>query len=149
MDNNKKIKILIVDDDPISGLLSEATIHIYSRDFEILRFELPQEALDYLGQLSSDDWPKLIFLDVEMPLLSGWQILDQLGSKISSQGQNTMINMLTSSISQENRVQFDARGEVSLYLNKPLNTRVLDTVIENYNLSFHPEIMIESSNAQV
>ena len=76
--NTEAISVLLVDDDPdekyiFSGFLADRT------DLTLrLFFETGTEMLNYLaGPLSPTDLPDLIFLDHNMPKLTGFQVLEQ------------------------------------------------------------------------
>lgn len=69
-----KLKVIIVDDEPMSRSFLERYCE-KNGDLEVKgSFENAETALDYLHKNEID----ILFLDVEMPDLSGFQLLDQL-----------------------------------------------------------------------
>lgn len=72
--------VLSIDDDYSSQMLMAA----YLKDVNFCRSFVSkangQEALDYLQKLTKDsslaNWPDIIFLDIKMPVLDGWGVLE-------------------------------------------------------------------------
>ncbi len=71
-----KIKSVIVDDDAFArGELKELLVNQFSEDIELMSdFENPQLAINYIQSHA----PQLIFLDIQMPLMTGFEMLEQL-----------------------------------------------------------------------
>ena len=72
----EKIHCVIIDDDPNAVLLIEQYLLDYKQFKNIGSFLNPIKALEELPKLS----PKLIFLDVNMPKLSGIELINKLGT---------------------------------------------------------------------
>lgn len=74
------IKVFIVDDERPSIETLQWKLNHYCPEVEILAtYDNPIEAVEALKQ----NPPDLLFLDIEMPLLNGFDILEELGSSIS------------------------------------------------------------------
>lgn len=72
-------KILCVDDDPITLMLYKMVIAKASFTEEIITAKNGQEAMDYYEKLKANNethCPELIFLDLNMPVMGGWEFLD-------------------------------------------------------------------------
>ncbi|RYF90086.1 MAG: response regulator, partial [Chitinophagaceae bacterium] len=71
-------KILCVDDDPITLMLYKMVVAKSGFATQIDTATNGEEALHYFDRIleESDDYPKLIFLDLNMPIMSGWEFLD-------------------------------------------------------------------------
>ncbi|WP_225318071.1 response regulator [Flavobacterium luteum] len=80
--------ILCVDDDPITLMLCKMVISKSSFSKEIITAQNGEEALDYFDNLKLNnlgvtikDYPKLVFLDLNMPIMDGWDFLDHFSTE--------------------------------------------------------------------
>lgn len=74
---NKKRHVVLIDDDVITRKLHQSLICRQHSEMGIASFDNPSEALDYI----INDPPDLIFLDLHMPLIDGFQFLEMLDSR--------------------------------------------------------------------
>ncbi|MGB4973973.1 MAG: response regulator, partial [Cyclobacteriaceae bacterium] len=65
--------------------------------------------------------PDVIFLDIDMPLMDGFQFLDEFEKLTSNTKKSCKIVMLTSSINPQDFDRSKKYSNVKLYLNKPLS----------------------------
>ncbi|MEX0884076.1 MAG: response regulator [Cyclobacteriaceae bacterium] len=75
------MKILLVDDDPIVILLQKKLMEKAGIPNPVIAFNSGDDALEYL--LKSTDYLEdhLVFLDINMPGLTGWEVLDTLAER--------------------------------------------------------------------
>src|SRR5215213_4756452 len=74
------IKAVIIDDETDSIDTLRWKLKNYCSDVEVMAsFESPAEGVDYLKK----NPPDLLFLDIEMPMLTGFDVLEELGRDIS------------------------------------------------------------------
>lgn len=73
-----KIKAVIIDDEMDSIETLQWKLQNYCAEVEVVAaFDDPQKGLDYLRQSP----PDLLFLDIQMPMLNGFDVLEELGSE--------------------------------------------------------------------
>ena len=114
--------VLIIDDEPLArSVVAEYLQH--HADFALL-----QECSDGFEGVKAihQHQPDLIFLDVNMPVLDGWQFLDEL-SKIDLPA-NFKIYMLSSSADMADMSQVAKYPVVQKYLLKPISLNLLSEV---------------------
>jgi len=118
------LKVLIVEDDEVFILLNKRMVAKSGLCDEPLSFHDGKEALDYLdGPLSEED-SYLILLDINMPVMNGWEFLDSIQSMaISNLIAVIMVTSSIESIDQERAMQYP---QVVDYFEKPLR-------VENFN----------------
>jgi two-component SAPR family response regulator len=74
-------KILLIDDDRIFNFLHSKIIERINSKHDIIAYESPFEALQYLLNLSESDLPDIIFLDINMPELNGFEFINKRTSE--------------------------------------------------------------------
>lgn len=122
--------VMLVDDNEIDNIINEKIIEGNSFANEILVFQTGQEALDFLtsNQASDDKLPEIIFLDINMPIMDGFQFLEQFEQMSENVLAKCKIIMLSSSISPKDIDRAASSKFVKKYLNKPLNSRYLEAI---------------------
>jgi response regulator RpfG family c-di-GMP phosphodiesterase len=76
--NNSIKKFLLIDDDPLNNYLTKRVIKKVFQDAEIIEFTEPEIALthlenNYLNNIVNEKI--IVFLDINMPTMSGWEFL--------------------------------------------------------------------------
>ncbi len=119
--------ILVIDDDPIVGLIVERANHKVQLAEQVQCFYSAVDGLDYLTSLANrqKEAPELIFLDICMPIVSGWQFLEQFETMGCSE---TTIYMLASSTDQEQINRAKKVANVADYIVKPLTVKRLKMI---------------------
>ncbi len=123
-------KVMLVDDNEIDNIINEKIIEANGFADSILVFKTGQEALDYLAENQNDDesLPEIIFLDINMPIMDGFQWLEDFERFTDLVKTKCRIIMLSSSISPKDIDRAASSRYVKKYLNKPLNSRYLDAI---------------------
>ncbi|MCC5917745.1 MAG: response regulator [Cryomorphaceae bacterium] len=126
MSNN----LLIVDDDPIIHLISKRFLSKIGFEEGILSFMNGQEAMDFISESYQNESKYLILLDLNMPIMNGWEFLESMRSNSLAQNENITIIVVTSSIDKEDEDRARAYEIVHDYLSKPLTLEQFEYVLE-------------------
>ena len=123
-------RVMLVDDNEIDNIINEKIIEANSFADSILVFQTGQEALDYLkdNQNNEKDLPEIVFLDINMPIMDGFQFLEDFEKFSDTVLNKCKIIMLSSSISPKDIDRAASSKYVKKYLNKPLNARYLEAI---------------------
>ena len=124
----KKIKtIYIVDDDGLYTLLLKKKIEKLNICNIILSFKNGEEAIaDLRVQIEEQDHlPDIILLDINMPVMNGWEFMDEFSKMSSKLPKEVDIYICSSSIASEDRVRAEANKAIKKYLTKPIETETL------------------------
>ena len=129
--NTKFFSIMLVDDNEIDNLINQKMIEVSGICEKIFVHSGAKSAIEFLKNLekltavSKEILPDVIFLDVDMPLMDGFQFLDQfeqLGEDVKS---HCKIVMLTSSINPLDVNRAKESSYITKYINKPLTQDTL------------------------
>lgn len=117
--NESNIPVVIIDDEPGILFLHELMVEESNLTNQISTFSNPKEGLDFIVQLSNENTPLLVILDINMPAYSGWELLDKLDELNISE--NTQVVMATSSIHKSDKEKSSVYGRVKMYFEKPID----------------------------
>ena len=106
-------KIYLVDDQPISNFITKKLLEIEGYQGTVKDFTNPREAMEFV----SEDSDAIIFLDLNMPEMNGWEFLEMLQSRNCSH----RIIILTSSTSKIDVDKAKDYPAVIKYMVKPMN----------------------------
>jgi CheY-like chemotaxis protein len=127
-------KVLLIDD-------SEATNYMNCYFFEKLGVcnEIHtalngQKGLDYLDAIPKEKWntdvPDLIMLDIKMPVMDGFDFLDEYEKFPLEMRASIVTVLLTTSMSIEDRDRAQEYESVRSFMNKPLTVQQLREMLE-------------------
>lgn len=112
------IKVLVVEDDSMMAFLHKEVIKSNNISSSPLSFKNGKDAMDFIVEDAAEDTFYMILLDLNMPVMNGWQFLDELEkTRISYR---TKVVIVTSSIDPADREKAEMYKTVENYLSKPL-----------------------------
>ena len=135
-----KTRFLIADDDTDdAGLFCEALYHVAPRKMSCLKVENGQQLFEYLSH-EFRPMPDLIFLDINMPVMNGWQCLKKLKSNSSWRDIPTVMYSTSSS-----RRDIDLAYELGamLFVTKPEDIDELRGILEVFAKNSEESIIDE------
>lgn len=125
-------KVVIIDDESSSLFISRRIIEKANVFKNIQTFESPKTALNYLNKIYSEEdineIPDLILVDINMPVMDGWEFVRQFEQIPNELTQNTTINILSSSISQVDLQTAQSLKKVNKFLSKPLTIELIKSL---------------------
>lgn len=130
--------ILLIDDNPADNRFHEIRIRKADICKHIRITTSGPEALDYIRKSGdpnqSESFPKadLIFLDINMPGMNGFEFLEEYKKLDQKFKSKMVIVMLTNSLNPDDQKRALATKEVSEFQNKPLSVKTLQDTVEKY-----------------
>ncbi|WP_268847335.1 response regulator [Flavobacterium aestivum] len=120
--------IMCIDDDPITLLLFKKVINKALFSKEIITAQNGEEALEFFKSIkdTTTKQPQLIFLDLNMPVMGGWEFLDYFNKPEYLNFNNIKVVVLSSTIDPEDVKKSKTYPIVIDFLPKPITTSMLD-----------------------
>ncbi|MGV8814712.1 MAG: response regulator [Gelidibacter sp.] len=124
-------RFLIIDDDPLNNFITKTVLIKLFGEIHINNFTIPEDGLDYIT--SKPEWnpsygKTIIFLDINMPTLSGWEFLEIFEHFEATVKEQYIIYVLSSSVNHSDIQCAKAHHLVIGYIEKPLNRIKLDKI---------------------
>lgn len=127
---NKYQTVYIVDDDPIFVFALKKNLLKIQKFESIINIQNGQEAIDKLIEIHSENlsFPDIIFLDLNMPMLDGWQFLDELEAYDFRNKLN--IYIVSSTIDERDINKAKVYSTVNRFISKPIEKEDLLKILE-------------------
>lgn len=123
-------RIVLIDDDATTNYLNKLIIERSALVDEVITFDSAEDALNFFNKNAGSEDESLVLLDINMPVMNGWQFLDQYQS-IQDDGANKIV-LLTSSINPTDKQLADEKNNVVDYKSKPLSADMLADLVSTY-----------------
>ncbi|MDD3004397.1 response regulator [Flavobacterium sp.] len=128
-------KVICVDDDPIALLLSKLVLSKAEFTSQVITAENGEVALQYLEkpevieENEKSQFPLLILLDLNMPVMDGWEFLEQFSKTLYPKHyKKAQIILLSSSIDPNDIERSKTFEMVADFLPKPLTREMLEII---------------------
>lgn len=121
--------VFLVDDDEVFNYMNEAiiqmvrpgtTVHVFKSGEEVVR--LMESDPDFVA-------PDLMLLDIRMPHMDGFALLDYLEQQPIDRFQHTCIHMLSSTLDEKDMLRAQSNPRIQSLLGKPLSTEMLTALL--------------------
>ncbi|MGM0635374.1 MAG: response regulator [Bacteroidota bacterium] len=127
-----KYEVLITDDDKMVLFIQEKMMKASSFFDTPKKFAGAHETLEYLDENQNEVQNFLVFLDINMPYMNGWEFLQEIDKRDYSD--KVKVIMVTSSIDEGDQVKAKNYPRIIDFLIKPVNKETLLKLKENPNL---------------
>jgi CheY-like chemotaxis protein len=125
--------VMLVDDNEIDNMINQKMLESANFADQFYVYTSGQSALDFLENLVKQDsarelLPDMILLDINMPLIDGFQFLDKYAELNTSVKPDVDVFMLTTSINPSDKERADENKLITKFLIKPLTAEQLESL---------------------
>lgn len=129
--------VLLIDDDHTTNVFHTVVLRRSQISEQILTMETPEIALEHLQKASKNNgasfgqmsMPELIFLDVNMPRMTGFEFLTEFEKLARDEASPCVIYMLTAAASGRDHASFLHFKNVKGILQKPLTKDIIAKIM--------------------
>ncbi len=135
--SSRPLSVLLVDDDEINNFISIKLIKKALLNTEIMACLNGKFAIDQLHEIQKKDPAKLpdyILLDINMPIMNGWEFLDEYKRLNIDPRGKTKIYIISSSVFSNDINKARSYPLVKDFISKPLN---VDKIVELFRVEDH------------
>lgn len=120
----------IIDDDEVFVYAMKRLIKLKELSKELLHINRVEEALRFLeeNQSKSEELPDIILLDINMPVMDGWDFLETYVKIKEKLSKKPKIYMLSSSVTDADLHRALNNPDINGYFTKPLSKTDFNTV---------------------
>ncbi len=118
----------LVDDSEVDLFIHKKFLELSAFAEKIIGFSSPIKALEAIQAATAVEVPSLIFLDLNMPLLNGFEFLEKLNTLANGIHSKVKVVILTSSNSPADRLKAKEFPNVIDFFSKPLNIDELQSL---------------------
>jgi CheY-like chemotaxis protein len=128
---NSKIDLLVIDDDDINIFIIKKIVEKTGYDINMVSKTNGQLAIDHLTNIleKNETFPQLILIDINMPVLNGWEFLEAYDNL--NVIQRVDMYMLSSSVYENDIEKAKTYKKVKGFISKPLSINRLIELFDN------------------
>jgi CheY-like chemotaxis protein len=121
-------RVFLVDDDEIINHVHSMVISRIDPTVEITLFKSGLQFMNSISEVDTYTFPDIIFLDIRMPEMSGFDVLDALNSYHSNLS-GTSIYVLSSTLDERDLAKAISYPIVTKFMSKPLTFDVVSDLL--------------------
>ena len=128
-DMSNSARFIVIDDDPLNNTICRLTIKKALGVVDVVTFTDPAQGLQYIdteySNPSDEELSTVLFLDINMPVMNGWEFLEKYENLNSSVKKNIKVYILSSSVDDRDIEKANSNKNIVNYLAKPITKETI------------------------
>ncbi|MBQ4804032.1 response regulator [Aquimarina sp. MMG015] len=126
--------VLLIDDDKATNFFNERVVTKHNSFDNVNTVQSGKAALEYLSKVENREVikPDLIFLDINMPAMNGWEFLIEFAKLNKAITEGIKVILLSTSSNPDDVNESIKNHSVDDFINKPLSLDLLDNVMQKH-----------------
>ncbi len=123
--------VCLIDDDPVFIFAVKRIFELSNISTKFTIYNNGEDAMEGLSKTiaSGKEIPKLILLDINMPIMDGWQFLDEfVKMKVSNK---TKLYIVSSSVDSVDFIKAKTYDIITDFIIKPVTTKTVINLVQN------------------
>jgi CheY-like chemotaxis protein len=126
--------VMLIDDSELDNFINEKTLEANHFAKKVYIHTSAKSALEFLSNLVTmgseyaDVYPFVIFIDINMPMMDGFQFIEHFKKTTEKHLHKPKLVILTSSVYNEDKQKASEISNDIIFLNKPLTSAMLDSI---------------------
>lgn len=129
INKSKPFRFLFVDDSPTDNKYLSLLIRIKKLPIQPHFEYSPQKALTYLLQCKPEEFPEVIMIDINMPLMNGFEFVDKYIEHFDKRKEDTILYITSSSIQLSDKEKAEKNPYIKDFIDKPFNLKQFEEKI--------------------
>lgn len=127
------MNFIIIDDSKLDCFIAEKIILNSGMSESVKVFQQAGQALEYIKASSGLQTTTIVFVDIQMPVMNGFEFVENFENLPAELKKNYHMYMLSSSINENDIARVKGYASVKHFLNKPLTNDTIRAVLEEYS----------------
>ena len=126
--------VLLIDDDKVTNYYNQRIVNKHEKINDVVAVTSGKNALKYLKEAEQGlvEKPNLIFLDINMPAMNGWEFVEEYKKLNSDFTKDIKLVMLTTSNNPDDYQRSLQIDSIDDFINKPLSKDLLSEIIKSH-----------------
>jgi CheY-like chemotaxis protein len=126
-----KMNFIVIDDSKLDCFIAEKIILNSGSCESVKVFQQAAQALEHI-EASASQGTTVVFVDIQMPVMNGFEFVENFEKLSAELKKNYHMYMLSSSINENDIARVKGYASVRHFLNKPLTNDTIKAVLEEF-----------------
>lgn len=127
-----KFNFIVIDDSKLDCFIAEKIIQNTGKSHSVKTFQQATLALEYIKGLTTTGEEMIVFVDIQMPMMNGFEFVEEFEKLPESSRANYSIYMLSSSINENDIARVKGYPSIRQFVNKPLTANSITTLLQHH-----------------